>query len=111
MYDLDTITAFTTFSVVINSKCYGQTLTASSITASSYLVAAAALTKSLTSFTVSSGACTAVAYTLTTSAGAAIDSTVFTFSTSPLQVVISTSSSAKIGTYTFLLSGALTGDS
>jgi hypothetical protein len=82
---LDTVLyATSSFYVIVASACNGQTITASTNTDSAYSVNNAALVKSLTAFTISSGTCTTITYTLTTDTGAAIDSSVFTFSTSPL---------------------------
>ncbi len=76
----------------------------------SYLVAATSISMALLPFTVSTGTCTTVLYTLTTFAGGAIDSTVFTYDSTAATLTISTSSSAKIGTYSFKWYGILDGD-
>ncbi len=80
------------------------------MTAGAYQIAGTAYVYPLTAFTLSSGVCTTVTYTLTTSTGAAIDSAVFTFSSSAMTVTVSTTDKTKIATYSFILTGVITGD-
>jgi hypothetical protein len=68
------------------------------------------LVTSFTAFTVSSGTCTTLAYTLTKSDGTAIDTTIFSFTTSPLQLSTYTTLATNIATYSFILKATLTGD-
>lgn len=81
-----------------------------SSSAGSYNVIASTLNKVLSAFSVSSGTCTSVTYVLTTSAAGVIDSSVFIFTAASLQLAVTTSNIAKIGTYSFTLTGTLTGD-
>lgn len=64
-----------------------------------------------TGFTVSAGSCSGVTYTLTKSDATAIDTTVFTFTASTPKLVIYSTDTAKIATYSFILTGKLTSDS
>jgi hypothetical protein len=69
-------------------------------------VATTSYTKSLTGFTVAgTGSCTLI-YTLTDVSGAPID-TMFTFSDTALTLAMYTTSTSKIGTYNFILTGYL----
>lgn len=80
---LDTgISTSLTFSVIIMSHCYGQTLTASTIGASYYVLSASSLAKAFTAFTASSGVCSSITYTLSNSDSSAYDTSVFTFTSS-----------------------------
>jgi hypothetical protein len=98
------------FAITIVSHCYLQTLTAVTTSAGSYNLGDTALTKSLSAFTISTGHCTVATYTLTYSDGSAIDTTIFTYSASALTLVVSTNVAANIKSYTFLLTGSLSGD-
>jgi hypothetical protein len=68
------------------------------------------LSKTLSSMVPTTGVCTGVTYTMTYSSGAAIDTSVFTFTTAPLAVAVTTYDETKAGSYTLLLVGTLTGD-
>jgi hypothetical protein len=111
-YTGDTISTTTTFSVIIHSKCYGQSLSANTISGISYNLAASSLSSSLGAFTINGGStCTGITYALTLSDGVtAIDSSVFTYTAASNTIATSTSTVGKIGTYTFMLTGTLTGD-
>jgi hypothetical protein len=104
--------ATTTFTITINTKCYGQSVSSSSISDGSYDVASSStIVETFSPFSITgTGACTSITYTLTKSDGTAFDTSVFTFSPSLLTLGTSTCDTAKIGTYYFTLTGTLTGD-
>lgn len=101
------ISTNSTFSVIIQSQCYPQTITASTISTSNYNLAATTLTDTITPFTISTGTCTSATYTLLTSGGATIDTSVFTFSATALTLAVYSTDTTKIGTYSFTLTGTL----
>jgi hypothetical protein len=83
---LDSATSTTsTITVNVVSHCYGQTVSASTIAGQSYNVGGTSITLPITGFTPSSGGtCSAITYSLTNSDASSYDSTVFTFTSSPL---------------------------
>jgi hypothetical protein len=104
------ISTSTTFVVTLTSHCYGQTVSASSISNGTYYIAGTTLVQSLTAFTVSSGTCTGVTYTLKYTNGTSIDTSLFIFDATGLTLTTGTINPSYAGTYGLTLTGTLTGD-
>jgi hypothetical protein len=74
------------FTVTVNTKCHGQTITATTTTAGSYNLNSAVLDYVPTAFTASAGLCTVIDYTVSYVSGGSGDIFPFTASTRTLAV-------------------------
>lgn len=97
-----------TFTLVLTNNCNVATVTASTLTAQSYIISATALSYTFTAFTPSTTGC-GITYTLDLSSGAAYDSSFITFTDTSLNIGVYTTLTAKAGTYTLRVTGTVTG--
>lgn len=95
----------TTFYLTVLSQCYWATVTAQASTIPTYFVNSGTVNTSLISFTRNNTNC-ALTYTLKNSDGTTIDTSLITFSSSPLQISVATTNTAKVGIYNLILSAA-----